>query len=104
MEVGLGGRYDATNVLRKPVVCGISHLGLEHTRILGNTVGEIAYHKAGIFKPGVQAFTSPQVSEAMDSLMACSKEVQVSINVCYSGLISCRCLWPASQTWTRTRI
>ncbi len=50
LEVGMGGRYDATNVVPRPVVCGISSLALEHTAILGNSIPEIAYHKGGIIK------------------------------------------------------
>jgi len=49
IEVGLGGRTDATNVVH-PVVCGISSLGLDHQHVLGDTLAEIAYEKAGIFK------------------------------------------------------
>ena len=51
--VGVGGRYDSTNVLRNPVVCGITTLDIDHTAALGNTIEEIAMHKAGIMKPGV---------------------------------------------------
>lgn len=50
MEVGIGGQYDSTNLIRKPVVCGVSSLGLDHTSILGDTIDKIAWHKAGIFK------------------------------------------------------
>lgn len=50
MEVGIGGQYDSTNLVRKPVVCGVSSLGLDHTSILGETIDKIAWHKAGIFK------------------------------------------------------
>ncbi|GKD82885.1 folylpolyglutamate synthase isoform X8 [Tanacetum coccineum] len=51
MEVGLGGKFDATNVVQTPVVCGIASLGYDHTEILvGNTLGAIAGEKAGIFK------------------------------------------------------
>ncbi len=53
LEVGIGGTYDTTNIVRKPVVCGITSLGIDHTALLGNTVEEIAWHKAGIMKPGV---------------------------------------------------
>jgi hypothetical protein len=49
-EVGIGGRYDATNVLVHPVACGVTLLSLEHVALLGKTVGEIAYQKGGIFK------------------------------------------------------
>ena len=52
VEVGLGGRLDATNVLA-PLVSVVTHVGLDHTDLLGETVGEIAREKAGIAKPGV---------------------------------------------------
>jgi dihydrofolate synthase/folylpolyglutamate synthase len=52
LEVGLGGRLDATNVVT-PTVSIITSIGLDHTRILGDTVEEIAMEKAGIMKPGV---------------------------------------------------
>ncbi|CAL5363698.1 unnamed protein product [Camellia sinensis] len=65
LEVGLGGKFDATNVVQKPIVCGITSLGYDHMEILGNTLGEIAGEKAGIFKQGVPAFTVHQPDEAM---------------------------------------
>nr|XP_009416176.1 PREDICTED: folylpolyglutamate synthase [Musa acuminata subsp. malaccensis] len=68
MEVGLGGKFDATNVVQKPIVCGISSLGYDHMEILGNTLREIAGEKAGIFKKGVPAYTVPQPEEAMHAL------------------------------------
>uniref|UniRef100_A0A8C5N1C7 Folylpolyglutamate synthase n=1 Tax=Leptobrachium leishanense TaxID=445787 RepID=A0A8C5N1C7_9ANUR len=60
LEVGIGGAYDCTNIIKKPVVCGVSSLGIDHTSILGDTVEKIAWQKGGIFKPGVPAFTVPQ--------------------------------------------
>ncbi|TDH69770.1 hypothetical protein CCR75_004781 [Bremia lactucae] len=74
LEVGLGGRLDATNVFRKPVVCGISTLDLDHTRVLGETLDQIAFAKAGIFKPGVPAFTTEQEPLAMQMLEKCAYE------------------------------
>ncbi|GMF12497.1 unnamed protein product [Phytophthora lilii] len=74
LEVGLGGRLDATNVFRKPVVCGISTLDLDHTRVLGETLDLIAYAKAGIFKPGVPAFTTAQEPLAMQMLEKCASD------------------------------
>lgn len=50
LEVGLGGRLDATNVVPSPVVCGISSLGFDHMELLGYTLPEIAREKAGILK------------------------------------------------------
>ncbi|PUZ38396.1 hypothetical protein GQ55_9G192900 [Panicum hallii var. hallii] len=81
LEVGLGGKYDATNVVRAPVVCGISSLGYDHMEILGNTLGEIAGEKAGILKKGVPAYTVPQPEEAMSVLMRRASELGVSLQV-----------------------
>ncbi|CAF1248669.1 unnamed protein product, partial [Didymodactylos carnosus] len=50
VEVGIGGEFDCTNVIQKPVVCGITSLGFDHEKLLGNTIEEIAWNKAGIFK------------------------------------------------------
>jgi len=64
LEVGLGGRLDATNVVAKPTVCIITSISLDHTQILGNTIGEIAREKAGIIKFGCWVVISPQPEEA----------------------------------------
>ena len=68
LEVGIGGRLDATNCISAPAVCGISSLGFDHMELLGHTLPEIAREKAGIFKPGVPAFTVPQPSDALAAL------------------------------------
>ena len=57
LEVGLGGRLDATNIVEKPLVCGIAGLGLDHQQFLGSTLAEVAAEKAGIAKPGVPLIT-----------------------------------------------
>ncbi len=57
VEVGLGGRLDATNVIASPLVCGISQLGHDHHFFLGDTLEQIAAEKAGIAKPGVPLVT-----------------------------------------------
>ncbi|TKR73054.1 hypothetical protein L596_020410 [Steinernema carpocapsae] len=66
VEVGIGGEYDCTNVIKNPVVCGITTLDLDHTSMLGNTFEKIAWHKAGIMKPGSTAVCAEQPKEAMD--------------------------------------
>lgn len=81
MEVGLGGKYDATNVIEQPVVCGIASLGYDHMEILGNTLHQIAGEKAGIFKRGVPAFTVPQPEEAMSMLEDKAAELDVHLQV-----------------------
>ncbi|XP_028553843.1 folylpolyglutamate synthase isoform X6 [Dendrobium catenatum] len=81
LEVGLGGKFDATNVVRTPIVCGISSLGYDHMEILGNTLGEIAGEKAGIFKQGVPAYTVTQPEEAMSVLKAKASQLGISLQV-----------------------
>jgi len=63
IEVGLGGRLDATNVV-SPLVCGITSLDYDHTNVLGDTLAQIAFEKAGILKSNVPSFTAPQQPEA----------------------------------------
>jgi dihydrofolate synthase/folylpolyglutamate synthase len=63
LEVGLGGRLDATNVV-KPDVCVITSISLDHTDILGNSVAKIAAEKAGIVKSGCIVVNAPQADEA----------------------------------------
>jgi dihydrofolate synthase / folylpolyglutamate synthase len=64
LEVGLGGRLDATNVVRRPLVTAITPVSLDHQAFLGDTVAAIAGEKAGILKPEVTAVIAPQPSEA----------------------------------------
>ncbi len=63
LEVGLGGNFDATNVII-PEVCIITSISLDHTEVLGNSLAEIAAEKAGIIKPGGVVVTSAQPEEA----------------------------------------
>jgi dihydrofolate synthase/folylpolyglutamate synthase len=64
VEVGLGGRLDATNVLI-PKVAVITSISLDHMAILGDTLSQIAQEKAGIVKPGVPVVSAPQTGEAL---------------------------------------
>ncbi len=65
LEVGLGGRLDATNVARGDV-CVITSISLDHTEVLGNTIAKIAAEKAGIIKPGCTVVNFPQQQEALE--------------------------------------
>lgn len=67
IEVGLGGRLDATNVIT-PEVSVITSLSLDHTQLLGDTLPQIAAEKAGIIKPGIPVVTAPQKPEALEVL------------------------------------
>ncbi|SPO28116.1 related to tetrahydrofolylpolyglutamate synthase (met6+) [Ustilago trichophora] len=79
LEVGIGGKYDSTNIVPKCVVAGITQLGLDHTAILGNTVEEIAVQKAGIFKSQAPAVCwAQQPGKALDQVKRVANEVGVS--------------------------
>jgi dihydrofolate synthase/folylpolyglutamate synthase len=60
LEVGLGGKYDATNVIARPRVSVITPIGLDHQEFLGTSLADIAAEKAGIIKPGVPIVVGPQ--------------------------------------------
>ncbi|KAJ3331229.1 Folylpolyglutamate synthetase [Blyttiomyces sp. JEL0837] len=73
MECGVGGEYDATNVIERPVVTAITSLGLDHVNILGPGLPEIAWHKAGIMKKDIPAISSPQPPPALEVLRSRAK-------------------------------
>ena len=73
IEVGLGGRLDATNVV-EPTVSVITSISMDHTEILGDTVEKIAREKAGIIKPGVPAVIGPQGLGATPELLAACRD------------------------------
>jgi folylpolyglutamate synthase len=80
-ETGIGGEYDATNIVERPVASGISTLGIDHVFMLGGTVDKIAWHKAGIMKPGSPAFTIEQVPSAAEVLKNRAVEKGVDLKV-----------------------
>jgi len=78
LEVGLGGRLDATNVAR-PVICIITPISLDHTQILGNSLEEIAREKAGIIKSGCWVVLSPQPEEAASVITDICREREAKV-------------------------
>ncbi|KAK6730758.1 hypothetical protein RB195_007308 [Necator americanus] len=79
VEVGIGGEYDATNVVVHPVVCGISTLDIDHTSLLGATLPEIAWHKAGILKKSCPAVVSPLCQDAVNVVLDRASERETSV-------------------------
>lgn len=73
IEVGLGGRLDATNIVT-PKVSVITSLSYDHMAVLGNTLAEIAGEKAGIIKQGIPVVSAPQMEEALEVLKRVAKE------------------------------
>jgi dihydrofolate synthase / folylpolyglutamate synthase len=78
VEVGLGGRLDATNVV-EPLACAVAPLGLEHTRWLGPTLAHVAREKAGILKPGAPAVSAGQPIEAARVLADRARELGIPL-------------------------
>ena len=90
IEVGLGGRLDATNVVQ-PEVCIITSISFDHTEVLGNTLAEIATEKAGIIKPNSIVVASPHIDEVAQIIeqtcLACPAElVRVGSDVTWQSL------------------
>lgn len=78
VEVGLGGRLDATNVVR-PRACAITRIGLDHRQFLGETLGAIAGEKAGIIKEWTPVVTAPQPPEAMEAIRAVADQMRAPL-------------------------
>lgn len=72
VETGLGGRFDATNVIKKNLCSIITHIDLDHTERLGSTKSKIAFEKAGIIKPNCPVFTCEGYEEIKDKADECN--------------------------------
>jgi dihydrofolate synthase / folylpolyglutamate synthase len=75
LEVGLGGRFDATNVIEQPLACVITPISIDHAEYLGDTLAKIAGEKAGILKRGVIAIIASQTDDALDTIRAVAQRV-----------------------------
>ncbi|MFN3679370.1 bifunctional folylpolyglutamate synthase/dihydrofolate synthase [Thermosynechococcus sp.] len=91
IEVGLGGRLDATNVCQPPLVSVITSIGWDHWQRLGNTLGAIAGEKAGILKQGVPAVIGPVPPEAK------------AVIVERLAALGCPAIWPKPAQWCAER-
>jgi len=89
LEVGMGGRLDATNVVDRPLASVITPVSLDHAEHLGDTLGKIAVEKAGILKPGVPAIVAAQPREALLSIERQAGRVKAPIRI-------------AGEDWTAT--
>jgi dihydrofolate synthase/folylpolyglutamate synthase len=85
LEVGLGGKLDATNVIPRPALCVITPVSLDHQDKLGDTLAAIAGEKAGILKRGVTAVISRQPPEAEEVIRACARAVSAPLLVWGEG-------------------
>lgn len=85
IEVGLGGRDDATNIIT-PVISVLGSIQLEHTQLLGNTLAEIALVKAGIMKPGVPAVSVPQSMDVLAVFQSYAAQVGSDLQILGSNI------------------
>ena len=81
LEVGLGGRFDATNIIDAPEAAVIMNIGLDHTAVLGDTVEQIAFEKAGIIKPGTEAVMFQQSESVTDVVRRRCEELGVPLHI-----------------------
>ena len=79
LEVGLGGRYDATNVIPRPAACAIASISMDHKEMLGDTLEKIAFEKAGIMKPGVPVAAVRGTPGVMDVFRGNAAEVGATL-------------------------
>lgn len=91
VEVGLGGRYDSTNVI-DPIVSVLTRIDLEHTAVLGPTYADVAWQKAGILRRGVPSVSSPQMPAAQETIVRAAAEVGSPLQI--GGLD-----WTWNGTW-----
>lgn len=75
LEVGLGGRFDATSVVDRPAATAITSISMDHMEFLGDTLGKIAFEKAGIMRPGIPCATGGQAPEAAAVLAEVAQRV-----------------------------
>ncbi|KAG6335009.1 hypothetical protein ID866_4076 [Astraeus odoratus] len=87
LEVGVGGVTDSTNIVPKPVVTGITALGLDHTSVLGKTIEAIAGKKGGIYKKGVPALSVSQPEEGLKVLKEKAEELEKFLPFRGAGLL-----------------
>ncbi|MBF0859187.1 bifunctional folylpolyglutamate synthase/dihydrofolate synthase [Gluconobacter sp. LMG 31484] len=91
LEVGLGGRLDATNVVPKPAACVITPISLDHEAFLGSTVAAIAGEKAGIIKEGVPVVSAAQAPEALDVIRRRASELNAPLRVIGEDVVFTEC-------------
>ena len=82
LEVGLGGRLDATNVIDRPELTVITPVSIDHQQFLGETLAEIASEKAGILKPGVPCIVAQQSDDALAVIEAQAARVGAPLKIC----------------------
>ena len=84
LETGVGGKIDATNVVPAPLVSVITSIGYDHTHVLGNTLEEITWHKAGIIKKDCPVVVGPLADHLLTIVKEVSKEMDSDLTIVHS--------------------
>ncbi len=100
LETGMGGDTDATNIVRTTVLSVLMPIGMDHMQFLGNSLAEIARHKAGILKPGVPVVCAPQPPEAMEVIASCAKRQNARLYVVDPDAVTDRAYGLESQSFS----
>lgn len=82
LEVGLGGRFDSTNIIKSPLISVITTIDYDHIDVLGDTLAKIAYQKAGIIKENSLVVSYPQDEEVLKVIEEVVKEKDSEFNLC----------------------
>jgi folylpolyglutamate synthase len=98
-ETHHGGEFDATNVIQRPAVTVITPIGIDHANQLGPGVDNIAWHKAGIMKPGALAYSAPQIDEVTNVLKRRAEEKGVRLE-----FVEMDKDLPGSSQWTDAQL
>lgn len=99
LEVGLGGEFDASNVIKAPDVAVLTNIGLDHTDYLGTTLGEIARTKAGIIKTGSAVVLYPNVPEVTDIIKEVCEEKRCELTITDFGRMKAKHADLSGQTF-----
>ncbi|KAI9479598.1 Mur ligase [Zychaea mexicana] len=83
IEVGVRGEHGVANIIEKPIVCGITALGIDHVDVLGHTIEEITWDQAGIIKPDTPVVTFEQIPQAMAIIQQRAQEKGSLVTVLY---------------------
>lgn len=87
IEVGMGGRFDSTNVFEKPLLTIITKVDYDHTTVLGHSLAEIAWHKGGIIKPDVPTIIAPNKFEVIEAISTIVSETGHKLYLMDEGFI-----------------
>lgn len=100
LETGLGGTYDPTNCVEKPLLTIITNIGLDHSAILGNTIPEIAAAKAGIIKEGVPCIVYPSSEEALHVFRTVADKKHAALTVVSKSDVTDACFSENEEHFT----